>query len=104
MNTSQHPFANASPLSEREREIAFQRYINALESGDDATVDAVLQLTESDFALCERIGAANDALADDLSPQLAPAVAGDAQLVEDLARPPFAYGVRNARAARLDLW
>ncbi len=89
MKTSQHPFPNASTLSEREREIAFQRYINALESGDDAIVDAILQLTEADFALCERIGAANDALAAELAPQLAPNVAGDAPLVEDLARRHF---------------
>ena len=86
MKTSQHLLFDALPLSEREREIAFQRYINALESGDDATIDAILQLTEADFVLCQRIGAANDALAEELSPQFAPAVAGDASLVEDIAR------------------
>ncbi len=68
MKTSQFPLFNAPTFSDGERELAFQRYINALESGDDATVDAILQLGEADFALCQRIGAANDALADELSP------------------------------------
>lgn len=86
MTTSPNEFPNAQLLSDREREIAFQRYINAIENGDDEAVDAILRFTESDAALCERIGAANEALTDELMPQLAPAISADAPLVGDLAR------------------
>lgn len=86
MKIPQNETFDGAQLSAREREVALQRYVNALDRGDDDAIDAVLQLAATDAELCERIGAANDALADELTPQLAPAIASDAQLVEDLAR------------------
>lgn len=91
---------NFAPLSLRARELAFQRYLNALEHGDDETVEAVLSLAAQDAALCERIGAANEALWKEMAPQLTPEIAPHAQIVEDLARKhlPLAFEEPQPRA------
>ena len=100
MKFSQTENELSGSLSDAERELAFQRYLNALDRGDDFAVDAVLQLAAVDAILCQRIGAANDVLAGELTPQLAPAIASDAQLIEDLARHhlPMAFETPAPRA------